>query len=246
MQIVCHYTVVLVAGLACGGLHGGEPGRWKPIVVPFVQPGWVAPVSQADGQFLDQAHEVWVEAPGGKLRAFSCTQTVPFTDEDGHTRPKVLSALVVLTNHLVWIGPPTTNLVVLSDRIVAFNVVGGEFLHVGIADDVLTNTQVIIRPSDLTPFLKANAGLSLKSWKAGTEMNLASLVGEENLGDMRLAIIPEPAIKAVFVQGQEIVVTLKSANDKVIVLILNEGLQPVRASVDGKVVWEKRGSPTKP
>ena len=33
MQIAYHCTVVLVAGLACGGLHGGEPGQSKAIVV---------------------------------------------------------------------------------------------------------------------------------------------------------------------------------------------------------------------
>ena len=195
---------------------------------------------------LDQPCEVWLEAPGGKLKAFFCTQIVPFTDETGRTELKALAALLVLTNHLVWIGDPTTNLVVLSNRVVAFNVIGMGDLHLGIGSDVLTKAQTITRPSDLVAFLKDNAGLSLKSLKAGTEISLASLVGVRNLGDMSLAIIPKPTIKTLAVQGQEIVVTLKSDNDKVIVVILNEKLQPVRASVDGKVVWDKGGSARNP
>ena len=206
----------------------------------------VAQPAQPGGQTLDQPCEVWLEAPGGKLKALFCTQIVPFTDETGRTELKALAALLVLTNDLVWVGDPTTNLVVWSNRIVDFQAIGGGYLHLGIGSDVLTNSEPITRPRDLVGFLQKNSGLSLKSRKAGTEINLRSLVGWENLGDADLAMIPNPTIKAVCVQGLEIVVTLKSANDKAILLILNEGLQPVRASVDGKVVWEKRGSPTKP
>ena len=216
------------------------------LVVPFVQPGWAAPASPADGPILEEAHETVLEANGGKVRALAYTQIVTFKDAQGRPVPTPVRGVAVFTNNLLWIGAPTPNVVVLPKKVVGVYVVGNGGLYLGVSSNVFTPKGTRPQAADLAAFLRNTAERVFGQAKDDTRISLRDLVGDENLGDMRLAIIPEPAIKAVSVQGQEIVVTLKSANDKVIVLIVNEGLQPVRASVDGKVVWEKRGSPTKP
>lgn len=196
--------------------------------------------SPASGGALSQ---VALPSDQGEANALTKSVEIAWSDARGETQKTTAKIVVLPSNGAIWIGRPASHVVAAGDRLVGVHTASGGILVVRVSTNKLSlpaSTQTNEVDEAISNHLKSVTGEGIGWLPTDKEVGLREFVGLSALMGLNRADVPcAPTLTGTTLQRSNLVVTMKSAVAKELVVTLDEEMTPLRATVDGVVTFER-------